>query len=187
MEQLLTFIGSNPLLSGAFAVVLAALIATESARLIRKWKELDTQAAILLMNRQEPLILDASNSSDFAKAHILGAEHMPPSKLEAGNKRLMKSLDRPILLYCKNGQVSPQMATRMSKLGFSDVNVLKGGLVQWMADNQPVTRGKATGKKSGKNPDSKKKKTKQKQTEATKKQQLESASDTSPDGPASID
>ena len=46
------------------------------------------------------------------------------------------------MLYCKNGQVSPQMATRLCKLGFSNVSVLRGGLVQWVADQQPITRGK---------------------------------------------
>ncbi|MEM7054542.1 MAG: rhodanese-like domain-containing protein [Pseudomonadota bacterium] len=160
MEQFLVFIGSNPILSGAFAVVLAALIATESARFIRKWKELDTQQAILLMNRQEPLILDASNSADFAKGHILGAVHMAPSTLEAGNKELMKSVDRPVLVYCKNGQVSPQMASRLTKMGFSEVYVLKGGLINWVADKQPVSRGKAVAKsdknKQKKNKDKKK-------------------------------
>lgn len=156
MEQFLVFIGSNPILSGAFAVVLAALIATESARWIRKWKELDTQQAILMMNRQDPLILDASNSADFAKGHILGAMHMPPSKLEAGNKELLKSTDRPILVYCKNGQVSPQMATRLTKMGFAEVYVLKGGLLQWVTDKQPISRGKQPGKKADKKSDKKK-------------------------------
>ena len=156
MEQFLVFIGSNPILSGAFAVVLAALIATESARFVRKWKELDTQQAILLMNRQEPLILDASNSADYAKGHILGALHMPPSALEAGNKELMKSVERPVLVYCKNGQVSPQMASRLTKMGFEQVYVLKGGLINWIADKQPVSRGKAA-KKSDNSKDKKKK------------------------------
>jgi hypothetical protein len=87
MEQLLVFIGNHPILVGAFAVVLAALIATETARLTRAWKELDTAQAILLINRQDPLILDVSNSTDFANGHILNAENMPPSRIEAGNSR----------------------------------------------------------------------------------------------------
>ena len=142
MEQVLVFIGNHPLLTGAFAVVLAALIATEMGRLTRRWKELETQQAILLINRQDPLILDVSNSKDHAEAHILNAQHMPPSRIEAGNQTLMKAKDRPVLIYCKNNQVAPQMATRLTKLGFEQVHVLKGGLTQWRADNQPVTRGK---------------------------------------------
>lgn len=142
MEQLLTFIANHPILVGAFAVVLAALIATEFARLTRRWKELDTTQAILLINRRDPLILDVSNSTDYANGHILNAEHMPPSRIESGNSQLLKKSDRPVLVYCKNGQVSPQMATRLVKLGFEDVNLLKGGLAQWTSDQQPVSRGK---------------------------------------------
>lgn len=142
MEQLFTFIANHPILVGAFAVVLAALIATEFARLTRRWKELDTTQAILLINRRDPLILDVSNSTDYANGHILNAEHMPPSRIESGNSQLLKKSDRPVLLYCKNGQVSPQMATRLTKLGFEDVNLLRGGLAQWISDQQPVARGK---------------------------------------------
>ncbi|MEX0916352.1 MAG: rhodanese-like domain-containing protein, partial [Wenzhouxiangellaceae bacterium] len=126
----------------AFAVVLAALIATEFARMTRRWNELDTTQAILLINRRDPVILDVSNSTDYANGHILNAEHMPPSRIESGNSQLLKKSDRPLLVYCKNGQVSPQMATRLVKLGFEDVNVLRGGLAQWISDQQPVTRGK---------------------------------------------
>lgn len=150
MEQLLVFIGNNPILVGAFAVVLVALIATESARLTRSWKELDIGEAILLINRREPLILDVSNSSDYANGHILNAENMPPSRIEAGNSRLLKASERPVLVYCKNGQVSPQMASRLTKLGFTDVAVLRGGLAAWVSEKQPVTRGKATRNKSRK-------------------------------------
>ncbi|GAB4176892.1 MAG: rhodanese-like domain-containing protein [Wenzhouxiangellaceae bacterium] len=151
MEQLLQFTTHHPILVGAFVVVLAALIITEFARIRRPWKELDTQQAILLINRSDPLILDVSNSTDFANGHILNAEHMPPSRIEAGNARLLKSRERPVLVYCKNGQISPQMADRLCKLGFSDVAVLRGGLAQWVADAQPVTRGKARKVKANSN------------------------------------
>lgn len=149
MEQLLTFIANNPILVGAFAVVLAALVATESARLTRRWKELETTEAILLINRRDPVILDVSNSTDFAKGHILNAEHMPPSRIESGNAQLLKKKSRPVLVYCKNGQVSPQMAKRLVQLGFEDVNVLRGGLAQWIGDQQPVSRGKQGRAKGG--------------------------------------
>lgn len=175
MEQLLTFIGNHPILVGAFAVVLAALIATESARLTRRWRELDTAEAILLINRKDPLILDVSNSTDYAKGHILNAENMPPTRIESGNQKLLKSRSRPVLVYCKNGQVSPQMAKRLVQLGFEDVNVLRGGLAQWTADSQPVTRGKAgrSGKDGGKG---KQHKNKQKQKSRRNESQSEGQS-----------
>ncbi len=140
MERLVEFIGNNLLLSGLFVAILVAWLAWEVARLGRKWKEISTLEAVRLINREDPLILDVSNSTDFAKAHINGALHMPPSRIEAGNQQLLKNKERPLLLYCQRGQIAPQMATRLTKLGFTQVYMLSGGLTQWLSDNQPVAR-----------------------------------------------
>lgn len=158
MQQFFEFVGNHPLLSGLFAVVLAAWIAYEVSRLLRKWKEVDTLTAVRLMNRDDSLVIDVSNSSDFARGHIVGAVHMTPSRIESGNQELLKAEDRPVLLYCKNGQVSPQMANRLVKLGFSDVSVLAGGLAQWASDQQPISRHKGAAKKKERQPRKKKQK-----------------------------
>ena len=150
MDQFVDFIGNNLLLSGLFVAVLVAWGAWEVARLGRKWKEVGTLGAVRLINRDEPLILDVSNSTDFAKGHISGAVHMPPSRIEAGNQQLLKQKDRPVLVYCQRGQVSPQMANRLIKLGFDQVYALAGGLTQWVSDNQPISRHKDKGGKKGK-------------------------------------
>ena len=150
MDQLSEFISNNLLLSGVFAVVLAAWLTWEVARLGRKWKELDTLGSVMLINREDPLILDVSNSTDYAKGHLAGAMHMPPSRIEAGNTSLLKYREHPILVYCQSGQVSQQMATRLTKLGFSQVYMLTGGLAQWKSDNQPVTRDKSPTRKKPK-------------------------------------
>ncbi len=160
MERIFEFIGNHTILTGIFGVVLLAWIIYEVSRMTRQWKEVDSLGAVRLINREDALILDVSNSADYAKGHIHGALHMPPSKIEAGNQQLLKDKDRPVLLYCKNGQVSPQMATRLTKLGFTNVNLLIGGLAQWIADQQPVTRHKGAAKSGGK--DNKEKKDKKK-------------------------
>ncbi len=140
MDRFIEFVGNNLLLSGLFVAILVAWLAWEVARLARKWKEIGTLEAVRLINREDPLILDVSNSTDFAKAHINGALHMPPSRIEAGNQSLLKHKERPLLVYCQRGQISPQMATRLAKMGFTQVYMLSGGLTQWLSDNQPVAR-----------------------------------------------
>ncbi|MEE4638890.1 MAG: rhodanese-like domain-containing protein [Wenzhouxiangella sp.] len=142
MDQLIEFIGNNLLLSGLFMAILVAWLAWEVARLGRKWKELGTLEAVRLINREDPLVIDVSNSTDFAKGHINGALHMPPSRIEAGNQQLLRQKDRPVLVYCQRGQISPQMAGRLVKLGFERVYMLTGGLTQWVSDNQPISRAK---------------------------------------------
>ncbi|MFW6340013.1 MAG: rhodanese-like domain-containing protein, partial [Wenzhouxiangella sp.] len=98
MDQFIEFIGNNLLLSGLFVAVLLAWLAWEVARLGRKWKEVSTLEAVRLINREEPLVIDVSNSTDFAKGHINGALHMPPSRIEAGNQQLLKHKSRPVLI-----------------------------------------------------------------------------------------
>ena len=98
---------------------------------------------------KDPVVIDVSNSTDYAKGHIRGAMHMPPSRIESGNQELLKHRERPVLIYCRNNQVAPQMAGRLVKLGFTNVNVLAGGLSQWISDQQPVSRPKGAAKSDG--------------------------------------
>jgi len=149
MDQFIEFIGNNLMLSGLFVAVLIAWLAWEVARLGRKWQELGTLGAVRLINREEPLILDVSNTTEYASGHINGAVHMPPSRIEAGNQQLLKQKDRPVLIYCQRGQISPQMANRLVKLGFEQVYALTGGLAQWTSDNQPISRHKDKSSKKG--------------------------------------
>ncbi len=146
MEQFLEFVGNNLLLSGLFVAVLLAWLAWEFARLARKWKELASVEAVRLINREDPLIIDASSSGDYAKGHIINAVNITLSRVEAGNKELLKQRERPVLVYCKNGQASPQVANKLVGLGFTQVYVLAGGLAQWVSDQQPVSRKKGSGK-----------------------------------------
>ncbi len=150
MNQWFEFLADNLLLSGLFVVVLVAWIAWEVSRLTRKWQEVDTLGAVRFINQQDPLIVDVSNSTDFQKSHIAGAVHLPPSKLTSGSQALTKELNRPVLVYCRSGQVSAQMANKLVKLGFEDVKMLSGGLAQWESDKQPVSQGKSKPKKADK-------------------------------------
>lgn len=146
MEQVFEFVGNHPVLSGAFIILFIAWLGWEVARLGRKWRELDSLAAVRLINQDDAAIIDISNSADYAKGHIVGAMHMPPTRIESGNKELLKLRERPLLIYCKNGQQSPAVANKLVKLEFTNINVLAGGLAQWLADQQPISRAKGASK-----------------------------------------
>lgn len=163
MEQVYEFISNHPVLSGAFIILLIAWLGWEIARLGRKWRELDSLAAVRLINQDDTVVIDVSNSTDYAKGHIVGAINVTQSRIESGNKELLKLSERPILVYCKNGQSSPAVANKLVALGFTQVNVLAGGLAQWLADQQPISRAKGSSKSKdrgskGKNKPGKKKK-----------------------------
>lgn len=139
--QVIEFATNHSLLSAAFVAVLLLLLWTELARRRQGFRILSPAEAVAFMNREGARVLDLSAAADFQRGHIVGARNLPPSRLAEPDKELTGLLGAPLLVVCKNGQASGQAAARLVKLGASDVATLKGGVMQWTADNYPVTRG----------------------------------------------
>ncbi|NND45501.1 MAG: rhodanese-like domain-containing protein [Xanthomonadales bacterium] len=140
MEQLIEFSGNHPLLTGGFVAVLLFLVWSEIQRRTRGFTELAPAEAVPLINRENTVVVDVSASADYHRGHIVNAKNIKPSRLAKPDAELTKLLDRPLLVVCKNGQASPAAAGALVKLGAKNVAVLKGGMLQWNADNYPVTR-----------------------------------------------
>ncbi len=140
MQQLIEFAGNHALLSAAFLGTLAVLAYTEIARRRVGYQTLDSNQAVAYINGEDVHVLDLSSSADFAKGHIVDAEHMALSRIQNPGPELSAMLDKRLLLTCKNGQTSMQAAALLTKQGAQQVAVLRGGTVQWASDNFPLTR-----------------------------------------------
>lgn len=140
MDQLMEFAGNHPMLSSGFVLVFLALIWSEVSRRTQGFVELTPAQAVPVINRDNTVVLDVSSSADYGKGHIVGARHVPPSRLDKPDPELRKMLSKPILVVCKTGQSSPSSAAKLVKLGATEVSVLKGGMAAWSSDNYPVTR-----------------------------------------------
>jgi rhodanese-related sulfurtransferase len=139
--QVIEFATNNPLLIAAFVLVLVLLLWTEFAQRGKGFKVLTTTQAVAFMNREGAVVVDISPTADFAKGHIVGARNLPPSRLSEPDKEVNKLLTRPMLLVCKTGQASGKAASALAKQGAAEVATLKGGVLQWAADQYPITRG----------------------------------------------
>jgi len=51
----------------------------------------------------------------------------------------MKHKDDTTVLVCQSGSVSVKAAKTLIGLGFSDVTILNGGLMNWTKENLPTT------------------------------------------------
>lgn len=140
MQQLIEFAGNHALLSGAFVAVLLFLVWNEFAQRTRGFAELSPLQAIPLINRGDTVVVDVSASADFARGHIVNARNIKPSRFSKPDAEIQKLTEKSVLLVCKNGQAAPAAASALVKLGARQVTVLKGGMLQWNADNYPVTR-----------------------------------------------
>ncbi|MCP1373153.1 rhodanese-like domain-containing protein [Dyella lutea] len=142
LHKLPAFVGNHLALSALFVVLLLALIVTQLMTLLRKFKELTPAGLTLLMNRENPLLVDISPRDSFEKGHIPGAKHVLMSQFDPESKDLAKARDLPVVVICRSGQTAQGAAQRLVKAGFQKVFYLGGGMGAWTQAQLPVVKGK---------------------------------------------
>lgn len=142
LHKLPAFVGNHLALSALFVLLLLALIVTQLMTLLRKYKELTPAGLTLLMNRENPLLVDISPRDSFEKGHIPGARHVLMSQFDPENKDLAKAKSLPIVVICRSGQTAQGAAQRLVKAGFEKVYYLGGGMGAWTQAQLPVVKGK---------------------------------------------
>ena len=141
LHKLPTFVGNHLALSALFVIILLALVAMEFGRLLRKYKELTPAGLTLLINRENPLLVDLSARADFEKMHVPGARHVLMSQFDPEHKDLSKARDLPVVVMDKDGRGSDKAAQRLVKAGFSKVYTLGGGVLAWQQAQLPLAKG----------------------------------------------
>ncbi|MGN6234491.1 rhodanese-like domain-containing protein [Dyella sp.] len=142
LHKLPTFVGNHLALSALFVILLVAVIVTQLMTLLRKYKELTPASLTLLMNRENPLLVDISPRDSFEKGHIPGAKHVLMSQFDPESKDLAKAKDLPVVVICRAGQTAQGAAQRLVKAGFQRVYFLGGGMGAWTQAQLPVAKGK---------------------------------------------
>jgi rhodanese-related sulfurtransferase len=86
------------------------------------------------------VILDVRRTEEYAESHIKGAiliDQFQNDFIEQAKSKLPK--DKTIAVYCRSGRRSANAAGRLAREGFKPVN-LKGGIIAWTKEGQPVTK-----------------------------------------------
>jgi rhodanese-related sulfurtransferase len=103
-------------------------------------KEVDTIAAVQLINRRDALVLDVRDGGEYAQGHIPNAKHIPMGELPKRVQELEKFKSRPIIINCANGTRSADAFKLLKEQGFAEAVVLKGGLGAWQQASMPVDK-----------------------------------------------
>jgi rhodanese-related sulfurtransferase len=143
MEHFLIFLQKNPMnmvLLGTVLVSGGMLLAPLIARLMRPGQEVGAAEAVQLINRRDAVVIDVRDAADYKSGHITNARHLPESELDARAKELERIKSKPIIVSCGRGNRSPNVATRLRKLGFKEVFSLRGGLAGWQQANMPLEK-----------------------------------------------
>lgn len=130
--------GNNMLLIMGFLGVLGMIVWVEFNRLTRKYKQLEVNQAVQLMNRDETLVLDVREDKEVSDGKIKGARHIALRDLGKRITELDSHKEQPVLVYCRSGNRSGHACGMLTKAGFSDVSNLAGGIMAWESANLPV-------------------------------------------------
>ena len=96
--------------------------------------------AVHLINRERAVVLDVSESGEFAAGHVGGAKNVPLEQLEQRLPEVVKNKGVPLILVCPSGTRAKRALAVAKKLGYDKAQVLAGGLKAWKAANLPVEK-----------------------------------------------
>jgi rhodanese-related sulfurtransferase len=146
MQRLLEFIGHHPFLVAAAVLAALVVLVYELRARMQAFAALSATQAVRLMN-QGALVIDLRGKDLFDAGHIVDARNVPAATLESQADALKKWRDKSVITYCDTGVNGAGAARTLTKLGFTKVFNLHGGLNAWVKDNLPLT--KTAGGKGG--------------------------------------
>lgn len=143
MEKVLFFASEQWLLISALAAAVWALIYLDHRS---AGASLSAHALTEMVNNEQAVVIDLREKADFDQGHIVGAVNVPYSKWQSqqaagGANELAAYKERPIVLVCKMGQHSSQVARKLKTAEYSDIYRLSGGLAEWQNAQMPLIKG----------------------------------------------
>ena len=141
ISQLSEFITNHPWLILAAVALTAMLIGGELKRRLSGVRDVAPGEATRLLNHENAIMIDMRSDRDFRDGHIVNAVHAPADNSDM-SARLEKYRDRPLIVYCRSGQRSMPVCSKLRKQGFEKVYNLKGGVLGWQQADLPVSKGK---------------------------------------------
>lgn len=136
---LIQLISSNGLLANPKDV--QAVVASNATSFMKKLtaNEVDT---LLTKNVNSTLVIDARLVSDYNRGHIPGAINVPITSTNKDLRDLTSQIPhrRKIVIYCQSSacDFDEKIAKRLYEMNFSNINIFRGGWVEWKSDPRRV-------------------------------------------------
>ena len=101
---------------------------------------LSATGAVTLINREKAVVIDVSETEEFAAGHVVGAKNVPFSELEDKLPTAVKNKALPLILVCATGARANRAVAVAKKLGYEQAQALAGGLKGWKEANLPLEK-----------------------------------------------
>ncbi len=135
--------GEDLIQKGLIALALLAAAAF-LPRLLGKLRERPMMGIETLKERldqeEDLLLLDVRTAADFVgeQGHLGVAHNLPLEVLSDQLDKLEPHMERPIALICRTDRRSALAARILTRAGFADVQVVRGGMSAWLANGWPA-------------------------------------------------
>lgn len=140
MQEYIDFIGENPLHFIGFVVILGLIIKLETSRFTRKFKTVNMNEAVKLMNNDDTIVVDVREDKEIKNGIIKGSQHITLGQLTDRIGLLGTNKQAPVLVYCRSGTRSSSACQTITKAGFENVSSLTGGILAWEAASLPIVK-----------------------------------------------
>ena len=140
MNDLISFAQQHLTMVVAWCALLLVIIVTEWLNKQQKAPQVSPQSLVEQMNNQSVKVIDIRNNQTFRQGHILNSKNIP---WQNQDEKVYKTLqNEPFVLICQQAQTALQLAEKLKKQGFTQVQVLAGGISAWQQNNLPLVKGK---------------------------------------------
>jgi rhodanese-related sulfurtransferase len=106
------------------------------------YREIDAETLKAVLDADMAVLVDARTRENYLKGHIPGAISLPISEFNRAYDRTSSLLvkDKSIIIYCTGGHCldSSLLAKELTKKGYREIFVYKGGIEEWQALGNPV-------------------------------------------------
>jgi rhodanese-related sulfurtransferase len=137
------FINENLWWFVALAIVFNLLLLSVLQNSVRGANSVSALEMPALQRKGRSVVIDVNKAEHFARSHIPKSVNFELEALNNENKALLKHKESTVIIACQTGSRSTKAAKQLLALGFSNVNILNGGLVAWSKENLPLINVKA--------------------------------------------
>jgi rhodanese-related sulfurtransferase len=103
-------------------------------------KEVNSAAALQLINHKDAIILDVREPNEYNAGHVLNSKLIPLGKLKERMSELEKFKGQPVVVMCRSGNRSGTACFLLGKQGFTQAYNLAGGIQAWQKNNLPLEK-----------------------------------------------
>jgi len=103
-------------------------------------KRVTPPEVVMMLNREEGIVLDIRETSEWSAGHIANAHHISNAQLANRLSELNKYKEKPVIVCCATGLRAPDACKTLSKNGFKRAYILGSGIRDWTDAGLPLSK-----------------------------------------------